>query len=116
MRSRSLFIAKSLTLRGLPFEGYPGTEYLSDAPRLREAAARNVRCVTIEHLADRTDARRSQMLRHRGEKLLRPACIAVDAVVGAGERPQPPAPNAALVIGRVSLPRVPRVAADVVWL
>src|ERR1700732_1921195 len=94
----------STLLRYLPIEVQPGTQYLSNAPRLREAAARSVRCVTIEHLADRTQARGRQVLRHGREKFLRPARITVNTVVGAGERTQQPAPDCALMIARVALP------------
>src|ERR1700730_14002878 len=113
MRSRSIFRAIPSTLGNLPIEVQPGTQYLSNAPRLREAAARSVRCVTIEHLADRTQARGRQVLRHGREKFLRPARITVNTVVGAGERTQQPAPDRALMIGRVALPCIARIAAHV---
>jgi hypothetical protein len=75
---------------------------ISDAPRLREAAARCVRRVTIKNLADRAHARGREVLCHGREKFLGPARVAVNTVMRASKGPQKPAPDGALMIGRVA--------------
>ncbi len=78
--------ANSLSLRDLALEVNPGTQYLSDAPGLRETAARTVRCVTIKYLAHRPQAGAVQVLRHGLEKGLRQPRIAVARDSGPGRR------------------------------
>src|ERR1700722_13266639 len=114
MRSRSVFIdVDSSSVRDPALEENPRPQYLSDAPCLRETAARTVRRVTIKDLADRGHTRALQVLRNGGEQRLRQSRIAVHAIMSPHERPEQPGPHRAHVIGGIPLSGVARVAPDV---
>src|SRR3984957_6156601 len=102
----------SLLLRVLAFEVDPRAQYLSDAPSLREAAARIVRCVAIKYLADRPHAGAVEVLRHGREERLRERRIAIHAVVSPDEGAQQPAPDGAHVVSGIALLRASQVSSD----
>ncbi len=70
VRGSSQRLARLLGLSDFVLELYPRAQYLSDAPGLREAAARNVRRVTIENLADRAQAGAFHMFCERVQERL----------------------------------------------
>ena len=74
------------------FETAPGVENRGDRPRLCRAAARQVRRVAVEDLADLSEPGIAKMIADRAQKALRRAGVAMDAVVG--ERPRAEQPNA----------------------
>src|SRR5580704_15438619 len=108
-----MFIRNSLSLRDLALEINPGAQYLSDAPGLREAAPRIVRCVTIKNLADCADTGGVYMLGDGLEQGLRQAGIPKHAKVRAGERPEQPGPHGAHVIGGITLRGITRIGSQV---
>src|SRR5258708_30052367 len=104
------------TRRDLALEVDPRTQYLSDAPGLREAATLTVRRVTIKYLANASQAGAVQLLRHGLEKRLRQPRITVHAVVGAHKGAEQPAPGRAHVVSGIALPAIAPVAAYVPWI
>src|ERR1700688_1664135 len=88
----------------------PGAQRLRDTPGLRNAATRRVRCVTVENLADRAQARCLQVRRQARQQRMCLRDIGMDTVVREHERAEQPAPNRALVIRRVTLAWTARVA------
>src|ERR1019366_1097801 len=83
----------SYRFRRLDFElleTNPGAQHFADTPGLSEAAARRVRWVAVEDLADRTDAGVAQMLRNWVQKSLRECCIAMHTIVRQRKRAEQP--------------------------
>src|SRR5262245_48915054 len=77
----------------------PGAENFRDGPRLRDAAARGVRFLRVEDLAQRADAVIAQLRAEAGEHLPRAGAIArIDAQPRVDERTHDPGPHRALVV------------------
>src|SRR5471032_1386617 len=94
----------------------PGAQRLRDAPGLRNAATRSVRCVAVENLAYGAKACLVQVWCETGQQRVRLPGIGVDSVVRDRERTEQPAPDRALVIDRVAVAWTTGVAASVVGM
>src|ERR1700679_3626378 len=103
----------SLVFGDLALEVDPGTQYLSDAPGLRETAVRTVRRVTIKYLAHRAQTGAIQVLGQRVQKGLREPRIAVHAVVSPCKGCEQAGPDRAHVVGGIAFPSVARAAAHI---
>src|SRR6202795_4413059 len=109
----ALWSFPSLVFRDLALEKHPRTQYFSDAPRLRETAARMVRCITIKYFTDRSYAGALHMLSDGLKVRLCEAGIAVHPKMRASKGPQEPRPRRAHVVRGIALFRVSRIAADI---
>ena len=91
----------------------PGTQEFGHAPGLGDAAAWSERWLAVEDLADAAHAVVSQMAEKRLQEGTRPLAVAVDPQMRRHERADQPGPDGALVIGRIPLPLVAAVAAEI---
>src|SRR3989442_3051107 len=86
---------------------YPRAQYFSYAPRLSDAAARCEWSLSVEDLADRSDARIVEMRHEALERMARAGDIVrIDLEPRVNERPDQPAPAGALVIRSVTRAKV----------
>src|SRR3954447_1531397 len=95
VRSHSL---RSAAPRFCAFEAPPSLERAGDRPRLRGTAARGVRWVTVEDLANLAETGIEKMITDRPQQTLRRRGIAVHTVMGERIMAEQPRPYRALMI------------------
>src|SRR5215469_9344917 len=113
--------AKARSLRSAapgfcPFEAPPGFEHACDRPRLRRTAARGVRRITVEDLANLAEPGIEQMIADRPQQTLRLRGVAVDTIMGERVMAEQPRPYRALMIPAVALDDPALVAAMIVGI
>src|SRR5437879_1516595 len=126
--SAAIFLSVPWSISPLPFasgcrrtllechQRLPRPQQLGHGPGLRDAPARREGGIAVEDLAKGPESVRLEMADHRLQKRLRADRIAIHFEMRRDKRAQQPAPDRALVIGRVAAALVPAVLTHVRWV
>src|SRR5262249_50695303 len=98
-----------------PTQQAPGIERASDRPRLRGRAARVVRRISVENLADRANPLILEPIARRAQQTVRRRRPAADAIACEAERAQQRGPNRPLVVAAVALQDTAAIMRMVCW-
>lgn len=111
----SYVFALRLCLRKSDFRLNPlcEIEQSSDAPRLRDAAFREVRGIAAEDLADGSESRFAQMIDEWKEEIIDRLRILVDAKMSLNHRHEEPRPDCSLVIRTVARFRIASIMSSI---